>query len=51
MGAPERVQEMGVVSGGHVTKFGFPCATSCGLLPIENDWMEDWVVRGECMMV
>lgn len=29
----------------YVDKFGFKCDTCCGLLPMPNDWMDDWVVR------
>ena len=30
--------------GGYVSQFGFPCQTSCGLIPMPNDWSADWVV-------
>ena len=27
-----------------VEKFGFPVATSCGFIPQNNEWLDDWVV-------
>lgn len=27
-----------------VRQFGFSCDTCCGLLPMPNDWKNDWVV-------
>ena len=30
--------------GGYVKQFGFSCDTCCGLLPMPNEWRDDWVV-------
>ena len=27
-----------------VEQFGFSCETCCGLLPMPNEWKDDWVV-------
>lgn len=28
----------------YISKFGFHCPTSCGLISMPNDWEESWIV-------
>ncbi len=28
----------------YVSQFGFPMTTCCGYLPLNNEWVDDWVV-------